>query len=213
MLGTWRAGYIASILLTASICGCLTTAPSTDTRTPTTTAPTMRGEVSDPTGDAVALAGVANPPDLVHGTVDILAGNITFTMQFASATYDRQTTGVLSQLDTDQNPSTGISSGSGFGIDYVVTLWAPTNQVQIQRALANGTCITTDSNRCFATVGAVSLVVNADGVQATVPLSLLGGGDGRLNFRVFAYYVASISSGRILTDVMRDAALPAGSVQ
>jgi hypothetical protein len=182
------------------------------TTAPSTTVVTLRAEVSDPIGDAVPVAGVSNPSDLVHGTVDILTGNVTFTVQFASATFDRRTTGVLIDLDTDRNPSTGISGGSGFGIDYVVSLWAPTNQVMIQKALANGACT---SNQCFTTVGMASLIVNADGVQGTVPLALLGNGDGRLNFRVFAYYVASSSSGSpsILTDVLPDVGLPPGSVQ
>jgi hypothetical protein len=199
-------GAVAAALSVA--CG------GSSTTAPSTTPVTLHGEVSDPIGDAGPVAGVSNPADLVHGTVDIRAGNITFTMQLASATFDRQTTGVLIDLDTDRNPLTGVSAGSGFGIDYVVSLWAPTNQVLIQKALANGICSTTASTQCFTTVGTASLIVNADGVQATVPLSLLGSGDGRLNFRVFAYYVApSSGSPTILTDVMPDAALPPGSVQ
>jgi len=182
------------------------------TTAPSTTVVTLHGEVSDPIGDAIPVAGVSNPPDLVHGTVDVLAGNITFTIQFASATFDRRTSGVLIDLDTDRNPSTGITGGGGFGIDYVVSLWAPTNQVMIQKALANGACT---SDPCFTTVGMASLIVNADGVQATVPLALLGNVDGRLNFRVFAYYVAASSSGSpsIFTDVMPHADLPPASVQ
>jgi hypothetical protein len=199
-------GAVAAVLSVA--CG------GSSTTAPSTTSVTLHGEVSDPIGEAVPVAGISHPPDLGHGTVDVPAGNVTFTIQFASATFDRQTTGVLIDLDTDKNPSTGIAGGSGFGIDYVVSLWAPTNQVTIQKALANGPC-STANNQCFTTVGTASLIVNADGVQATVPLALLGSGDGRLNFRVFAYYVASVSSGSptILTDVMPDASLPPGSVQ
>jgi hypothetical protein len=202
-------------LATGAVAAALSVACGGSSTTAPSSAPvTLHGELSDPTGDAVPVAGVFSPPDLVHGTVDIVAGNITFTIQFASATFDHQTTGVLIDLDTDRNPSTGVSGGSSFGIDYVVSLWAPTNQVLIQKSLANGTC-SAASNQCFTSVGTASLIVNADGVQATVPLSLLGSGDGRLNFRAFAYYVASASSGSptILTDVMPDAALPAGSVQ
>lgn len=215
-----RASSVRLELLLASGAVAVAAALSVGCGGSSTTSPSqppamLHGEVSDPTGDAVAVAGVSNPPDLVHGTVDVLAGTITFNIRFAPVSFDRQTTGVSIDLDTDRNPSTGVSGGSGLGIDYVVSLWGPTNQVVIERALANGTCVSTLINPCFAAVGTASLIVNADGLQATVPLSLLGNGDGRLNFRVFAYYVASLLAGSpsILTDVMPNAALPPSSVQ
>jgi hypothetical protein len=202
-------------LVTGAVAAALSVACAGSSSTAPSTKPvTLHGEVSDLIGDAVPVAGVSNPPDLIHGTVDIVAGNVAFTVQLAPATFNRQTTGVLIDLDTDRNPSTGISGVGGFGIDYVVSLWAPTNQVMIQKALANGAC-TAAANQCYTTVGTASLTVTTDGVQATVPLALLGSTDGRLNFRVFGYYVASLSSGNpaILTDVMSDATLPPGSVQ
>ncbi len=153
-------------------CGSSTTGPSA-------AVVTLRGDVSDPAGDAIPAAGVSTSPDLLHATVDVVGGNVTFTVQFATGTFSRPTTGVLVDLDIDRNPATGITGDGGFGIDYVVTLWGPTNQVQIQKALANGSC-TAASIQCYATVGTASLIVNADGVQATVPLALLGNGDGRV---------------------------------
>jgi hypothetical protein len=76
---------------------------------------------------AILTAACLNPPDLVHGTVDAKSGAVTLTIQFASGTLDRQSTRLNIELDTDQNPATGIVGAAGLGIDYVLDLWGPTN--------------------------------------------------------------------------------------
>jgi hypothetical protein len=68
----------------------------------------------------------ADPPDLVHGTIDVANSNVTFTIQFAVGTMNPQTTRLSLELDTDQNAATGITGASGLGIDYVLDLWART---------------------------------------------------------------------------------------
>lgn len=51
----------------------------------------LHGDVSDPAGDARSDPLVPLSLDLVHATLDVLAGNITISIQFAPATLDRQT--------------------------------------------------------------------------------------------------------------------------
>jgi hypothetical protein len=53
-------GAVAAALSVA--CG------GSSTTAPSTTPVTLHGEVSDPIGDAVSVAGISHPPDLVHGT-------------------------------------------------------------------------------------------------------------------------------------------------
>jgi hypothetical protein len=144
--------------------------------------------------------------------VDVASGNITFTIQFAPGSLDRQTTRLTIELDTDLNPSTGIPAGPGLGIDYVVDMWASPTQTLIEKAIPTGAC--TQSSPCYTTVGTAPLSLTTDGMQATVPLSLLGSGDGRLAFRVFANaYPPLAGSTTMISDVMPDLTLPPGRVQ
>src|SRR5216110_477571 len=99
-----RLAGLAAIVFLAAACGSSgpssTTAPSSPS--------SFHAEVADPVGDAVASAGVPNTPDVMHGTVDVGGGNVTLAIQFAPGTLDRATTRLTIELDTDQNPATGI---------------------------------------------------------------------------------------------------------
>src|SRR5579862_1484257 len=64
-----RTVVVVAFLLITAGCGGGTTAPSSTT--------TLHSEVSDPSGDALSDPSVPISPDLVHGTVDVSAGNIT----------------------------------------------------------------------------------------------------------------------------------------
>jgi hypothetical protein len=205
MLRAWGAVCVAALLLSTIACTSSTIAPSA-------TSSALHGEVSDPVGDALPTPTFPNPPDLVHGTVEVAGGNVTFTIQFAPGTLDRQTTRLTIELDTDLNPSTGIPAGSGLGIDYVVDMWASPTQTVIEKAVPTGTC--TPNSPCYTMVGAAPLTLTADGMQASVPLSLLGNADGRLVFRVFAYAFPQLAgSTTMISDVMPDLTLSPGRVQ
>ena len=211
----WRRAYVVTLLLTIAGCGGSTTAPSPTTPASSPTAPssvaTRHGEVSDPTGDALPDPGVPISPDVVHATVDVSAGNITFTIQFAPGTFDPSTSRLAVDLDTDQNPSTGIRVADGLGVEYSLDLWAPTSQVNILKAVPTAACTTADP--CYVQMGVAPLSIVADGMAVTVPLSLLGNADGRLNFRVFAYASRPGAIGATATsDVMPDLTLDPGHV-
>jgi hypothetical protein len=117
----------------------------------------------------------------------------------------------LAKLDTDRNPSTGISTADGLGIEYVVDRWAATNQASILKADTTAGCTATAP--CYIPMGVAPLTVLADSMVVTVPLSLLGSADGRLNYRVLAY--ASTPAGglqTIVADFMPDTAVLPGHV-
>ncbi len=171
----------------------------------------MHGEVTDPIGDVVAVPGVASPPDLIRGTVDVGGDNATFAIQFAPGTFDPQTTRVTIQLDTDSDMSTGIRTVQGLGIDYIVDLWAQIDQAKIEQAVPSGGC--TESSPCYAMVGTAARTIVADGMRVTVPLAMFGRTDGHVAFRVIAY-VSPQPSGppTIVSDLMPDATLSPGAV-
>jgi hypothetical protein len=193
----------ATVLLTAA-CGSNT--PSSIT-TPSTN--TFHAEVVDSTGDAVVSPGGLRPPDLVHGTVDVSSAAVTVTIQFASGTFDRQSTRVNIELDTDQNPATGIVGVAGLGIDYVLDLWTLTNQAKVQQAMP-AACAAGGS--CYSDTGTVALSVGVDRMAATVPLAMLGNASGRLNYRVLAYASPQSTTPIAVADVMPDITLTVAHV-
>jgi hypothetical protein len=193
----------ATVLLTAA-CGSNT--PSSIT-TPSTN--TFHAEVVDSTGDAVVSPGGLRPPDLVHGTVDVSSAAVTVSIQFASGTFDRQSTRVNIELDTDQNPATGIVGVAGLGIDYVLDLWTLTNQAKVQQAMP-AACAAGGS--CYSDTGTVALSVGVDRMSATVPLAMLGNASGRLNYRVLAYASPQSTTPIAVADVMPDITLAVAHV-
>jgi len=169
----------------------------------------MRGDVSDPAGDALSDPRVPVAPDLVRATADVVAGNITFVLQFAPGTLDRQTTRVSVLLDADQDGSTGIQQAGGIGADYNIDLAAGTSQAAITRA-DPASCAAHLS--CFAPVGSTAVTVAADSVQVIVPLSLLGNDDGRLSFQASSYVLVAPLTP-VVFDVIPDNGLQPARVQ
>lgn len=203
----FKHGCLVLLLILGPACGDPTSAP-TPTLTPTPSP--LHGDVSDPAGDALSDPRVPVPPDLVHATADVAAGNITFVIQFAPGTFDQQTTRATILLDTDQNASTGIRQADGLGVDYAIDLTASTSTAGITKADPVG-CAAHLS--CFNGVGLVPITFVVNGVQATVPLSLFGNADGRMFFNVGSYVFFPPPATSVVFDVMPDRNLPPGRVQ
>jgi hypothetical protein len=194
---------VAAVLLAGAACGSTTTTPSTSTST-------LHSEVTDPSGDAAPDPSVAVSPDLTGGTVDVSAGNITFTVRFGPGTLDRSTSRLTVELDTDRNTSTGIRT-DGLGVEYAIDMWPPTAQAGILKAMPGASCAALDP--CYVPAGTAPLSVVGDSMAVSIPLSLLGTADGRLNFRVFAYASRAGGAGPTITaDVMPNIGLPPGHV-
>jgi hypothetical protein len=196
-----RLSLIIGALLAATACGSTSTAP-TNTRN------SFHAEVADPAGDAVVSSAVPTPPDLIHGSVDVGGGSLTVTIQFAPGTLNRTSTLLTIQLDTDQNPATGIPAANGVGIDYVLSMYGPTGTIVQQATPA--TCA--NGGACYTQVGTASLGFGTDTMTTAIPLSMLGNVDGRLNYRVFASVPQPAPAPTITTDVMPDITLPPSHV-
>jgi hypothetical protein len=189
-------GYLAAVLL-ASGCGGSTVAPS-----PTS----LHAEVGDPVGDALADPSARVSPDLTHATIDVSNGSITLAIRFAPGALDPSTSRLTVQLDTDQNPSTGIRLANGLGVEYAIDMPAFSSQANILKAVPSAACTTIDP--CYVQAGTVPLSVSADGMTATVPLSLVGNADGRFLFRVVAYVSLPGVASAYTADAMPDMTLP-----
>jgi hypothetical protein len=198
-----RLSVLAGVLVAATACSSSSTMPSSSSTTPASTLNTFHAEVSETAGDAVASATVPTPPDLIHATLDVAAGNLRVTFQFAPGTLSPSTV-VTILLDADQNPATGYND-TGYGIDYGVSLYAST-QAFIQKA--NPSSCASGGN-CYTPVGTASISLGTDTIATTIPLSMLGNADGRLSYRVFA---GAPATSTITTDVMPDMTLPPAHV-
>jgi len=174
----------------------------------------FHAEISDPAGDAQPVQVASRGPDLVRGIVDVRDGLATFDIRFAPGTFDPASTRVTIQLDTDQVATTGIGTVYGLGIDFTLDLWAPMGWALVLKAVPSGAC--TAVSPCYVRAGSGSLTLLDDGMKVTVPLSLLGNCDGRMDFRVLSYAAkpgGSTSLPTNVSDMMPDAGQPNGRLQ
>jgi len=213
-------GLVLSVATLLWGCGKGGPAPTSATPpTTTTTLPpviTLRGDVTDPVGDARAFPFVPVPPDLVSASVQITAGNVAlFSVRFASGSSIPSSTLATFVLDIDQDPRTGPcqdpltwSPCRDLGTDYAVTMGSSFlgQQARIDR-------FTGGSGTGFEFAGSAPVTYAVDGINASVSLSLIGGREGRMNFRVFCQSQIQVGAYSSATDAMPDANRPPGSVQ
>src|SRR5262249_30243819 len=145
------------------------------------------GTVSDPDSDASPSPNADPDPDLVSATVSSDGTNLLMQVRFKPGTFDASLTRAQFILDTDRNPATGHGGsdsgcvndngiiGAEFLVNFGADLGATAEVLQYQ-----GTC------NSFASAGSGSVTYVADGMDATVPLSVLGGSNGQVNFKVTA---------------------------
>jgi hypothetical protein len=173
------------------------------------------GRANDPAGDTQSDARVPVSPDLTDADVRATGGVLSITLTFAAGTASPQSD-LYSYvvLDTDENPATGFEGvdplgiiggrDSGvIGVDYMITFVNPRGSTvaEIFRVGPTGT---------GARVGTAGVSFQgANQVVLGVPLSLLGGDDGHLGFKVNAGKWATGSQERIRGfDYLPDIGLP-----
>ena len=185
----WQTAFVA--IMVAAVAGCGgSTAPSATVA--------LRGEVSDPTGDSPSDPRVPVTSDLVHATADVVGGSITFVVQLAAGTLDRQNTRVVILLDTDQSAATGIRLNDGTGVDYALEL------LSTQATISKADPVSCAANQgCYNTERSEPITPLADGMQITVSLANLGNASGRMTFRLRSYVTVVV--GQTLTPIIFDA--------
>jgi TonB family protein len=167
--------------------------------------PVLTGAVTDRTGDASPHPGVAVSPDLLAATIEVTAGGLMLLRaRCAPGTFDPDTTSIQFAFDVDQDPMTGDPI-AGLGIDYVIDLESrlPGRRASVSRNVARGT---------YRQVARLPVAVRPDGMDVHVPLSVLGGDDGRLSFRVVTTSRLGGDSSSGVLDTMPDPELPGGVV-
>lgn len=175
------------------------------------------GRVMDPVGDIQSDPRVPVSPDLIDAEVRAAGGVLSITLTFAAGTVSPQSD-IFSYvvLDTDENPATGFAGvdplgivggrDSGvIGVDYMISFVNPRGSTvaEIFRTAPTGV------GERVGTAGVA--VQGTNQFVVGVPLSLLGGDDGRLGFKANAGKWASGSQERIRGfDYLPDVGLPPG---
>jgi hypothetical protein len=169
--------------------------------------------VTDPTGDARPTS--ANPPDLTSATIEVANSLVTVTVGFVPGSVSASDVYIVVILDTDQNPATGypgVTSGgidsSLIGGDYLLNI--PMSPGATVAAITRATSAT-----ALTRVGTTTVTFSSSQLQLSFPLTLLGGSDGHLAFKVVSaqYLNGSAMTTTGVSDIMPDAGLPPGLVQ
>lgn len=197
----------ALLVAVVSACGGSSGGPTTPVATG------LSGTLSDPAGDAMASAQVPTPPDFTGATLEVANQALNITVTFAPASLASET-GFRVYLDTDEDVATGqISFGetsNAIGADYMVTGLTPHDPARMAVLRLTG-----GSGSSFTTILNVEMGTNQRRVP--VPLSQLGGDDGRLRFKLECFQVVTISpTVQVLLqglDLMPNFGLPAGVVR
>jgi hypothetical protein len=200
-----RGASLPSVVVLVGLCvaGCGRDSSPTGPSASAGASLSLQAQVSDPAGDA--LPNQLNAPDLVRAAADVRSGSVTFEIALASGTFDSQATRLYIALDTDQDPSTG-NSAWGIGAEFDVWMYARDRLAEIRRRLPN--------NAPAVGVGMIPVGMGADGMRVTMPLSLLGGDEGRLDFQIHSSGDPRVAGqSAAILDFMPNLGLPAGRLQ
>ena len=105
--------------------------------------------------------------------IDVDGADVVFRFRYRPGTFDSATTRMAIDLDTDQNAASGAA-----GVEYHVFVFP---------AGGRGADVARTTGETSTVVGTVAVSFVDDGCDVTVPLALLGGDDGRVDFRVRVY--------------------------
>lgn len=136
----------------------------------------LPGSVADPAGDALN----AGAPDIVCAGVQRVGSTLQLRVAFAAGSFDPATSHVGFSLDVDQNPLTGFPGVDAANNDSAVL---GTEFIVVFGSDFEGGVARVRADPTFATVGTGSVDFFDNGMLATIPLALLGGDDGIVNFK------------------------------
>ena len=175
----------------------------------TSTAPTViyTGSVTDPQGDVITQGGaVPVPADMISAKLDVVGTDLVITVTFAPGTLSHADSQWQVNLDTDDNPATGVIDEPTIGIDFIVRAVFPRGSTTAE--------IVKVVNNTFPVVGTatVSYPTN-DSAKVTVPLSKLGDDEGKLSFKFTTAHWLNDTGGSSVLDTMPNVGLPVGTVR
>ncbi len=171
--------------------------------------------VTDPDDDAVPSGNEDPDPDVVSASVMSDGTDLHLSVRFKPGTFDPALSQAYFSLDTDQDTGTGspgtdatcVTDAEVLGVDFLLEM-SPGLDMEEARVLGFSGCNAVSSNVMIP--GAVAIV--ADGMDAVVPLAVLGGDDGLLNYKVtISEQVPGTIGNEGILDTMPDTGLPAGT--
>jgi len=164
----------------------------------------------DPAGDAPQFT------NLVTASAKVANGEVKFSVRYFPGDFSPTKSALDISLDTDQNPATGhpgiASSGTidsaVLGADYIVEMGGSNYGSLAYVYKYTGPPINT-----FTFIGSKTVQFFSDGMDVSIPLSMIGNDDGLLNFKVVSQVDLGGGGYTGIADVMPDAGLlPATSV-
>ena len=142
------------------------------------------GSVNDPAGDATnSTSDDPANPDIVSATASTDGVNLNLSIRFVAAGFSSSTSRGSFVIDIDEDPGTGFpgidaanNDSALMGVEYLVNIGANlgANAEVLQFVSLPNT---------FTSLGTVSATVLSDGYDVSIPLSTLGGDEGRLTFK------------------------------
>lgn len=150
-------------------------------------------EIRDPAGDAVTDPRVPRAPDLVSARWERTNGAVTFKVRLAPGTFDPFTVGLV--IDVDMHASLAMFDPEAM---YMVLLFPHTRDRGADVAKVGG------PGAGYVVLGSASVREVENGVDVTVPLTLLGGDTRQVSISVRAYHEAAWP---ILFDTLPDTGL------
>lgn len=165
------------------------------------------GAAIDPVGDAVAVAGAAPLPDLIAVSVTATSTDLRLSVRFAPGSFDADRTRAHFSFDTDQNPNTGhpgVAADGSMDANVIGLEYA----VDFAGAFATLLQHIGPPDDFFVLAGTFPATATANGFDASIPLSALGGNDGRLNFKVTSTVRLTPTTFTGILDVLPNVGLP-----
>ena len=222
--GSGSVGGAGSVVVTTGEDGCASApwvlASTAGTNSLTASAGTLPGSVGFTATGATISASVSDPvdagvgnPDLTSATVSARAGNLTLTVHFTPGTLTSDDRASF-VIDIDRNPATGfagINSGHGdqalMSTEFLIQMGSPFVGPTVRIFRCNGPSFEILPN-------SIPITFLTDGMQATIPLALLGDDDGTVNYKVTVQRQLDEGGGFTgILDYMPDLGAAPGMVQ
>lgn len=175
----------------------------------------MFATVTDPSGDAGSDPRAPISPDLISASASVQGRFLNLSVRLANETFNSQTSMVTLVLDTDQNINTGYpgidaahNDSSIIGAEYNIEMGSTCHQNKVA-------IYQWDPNTQWWILIANNITVTfqTDGIDAAIPLDLLGNDDGKMDFKALVQYEISNCVWTGILDYITSIGLPAGRIQ